>query len=127
LHKRAGEGFCASEQEAMDKYSVLSKTGKGLLQLKYKSHPMPGDQLRVLGLIDGKATVSHLISSSQMNEAGLYCVLMALAERGFIREVVTSVATPDSHNATVAPALAPESDLDFTGSLGACKLPKPNV
>ena len=111
----------------MDKHSVFSKTGKGLLQLKYKSHPMPGDQLRVLGLIDGKATVSHVISSSQMNEAGFYCVLMALAERGFIREVVTSVATPDSHNATVAPALAPESDLDFTGSLGVCKLPKPNV
>jgi hypothetical protein len=101
----------------MDKHSVLSKTGKGLLQLKYKSRPMPADQFRVLGLIDGKAMVSDLISSN-MSEAGLYNVLMALAESGFIREVVPPVATSDSRNATVAPALDSESDLDFT-SLGA--------
>ena len=102
----------------MDKYSVLSKTGKGLLQLKCKSRPMPGDHLRVLGLIDGKAMVSHLISSSRMNEANLLNALLALAEGGYIREVAAPVATPDSHNATVAPALASESDLDFTRSLG---------
>jgi hypothetical protein len=128
LHKRAHEAVCASEREAMDKHSVLSKTGKGLLQLKYRSHPMPRDQFRVLGLIDGKAMVSHLIYSSQMNEASLYNVLMALAESGFIREVVTPVAAPDSHNATVVPAPASESDLDFTRSLGApCKVPKRNA
>jgi len=112
----------------MDKHSVLSKTGKGLLQLKYKSHPMPGDHLRVLGLIDGKAMVGHLVSSSQMNEASLHNTLVALAEGGFIREVVTPVAARDSHNATVAPAPASESDLDFTRSLGApSKVPKRNI
>ena len=112
----------------MDKHSVLSKTGKGLLQLKYKSRPMPGDQFRVLGLIDGKAIVSHLISRSQMTEARLYNVLTALAECGFIREVATPVAMPDSRNATVAPVLTSEIDLDFTRSLGAsCKTPKRDI
>jgi len=118
----------ANEREAMDKHVVLSKTGKGLLQLKYKSHPMPDDQFRMLGLIDGKAMVIDLISSSQMNEAGLYNVLMALAESGFVREVAVPAATPDSPNVAVAPVLASEIDLDFTRSLGAAwKAPKGDV
>ena len=112
----------------MDRHSVLSKTGKGLLQLKYKSHPMPDDQFRVLGLVDGRTMVRHLAASSRMNEARLHNPLMALAEGDYIREVAAPVATPDAHSANVAPALESENDLDFTRSLGAArKAPKGHV
>jgi len=118
----------SNKREAMDRHSVLSKTGKGLLQLKYKSHPMPDDQFRVLGLVDGRTMLSHLAASSRMNDASLHNALVALAEGGYIREVAAPVATPDSHSANVAPALESENDLDFTRSLKAArKAPKGDV
>lgn len=98
----------------MNKISVFSKTGKGLLQLKYRSHVLPHDHLRVLSLIDGKTTVSDLASRSRMNEVGLYNALRALIDSGFIREVATPVAPVDSDTATSRSALTTETDLDFT-------------
>jgi len=95
----------------MNKISVFSKTGKGLLQLKYRSHGLPHDQLRVLSLIDGKTTAGELAFRSRIDEVGLHNALSALIDSGFIREVTTAV---DSDGATSRYALTIEPDLDFT-------------
>jgi hypothetical protein len=102
----------------VDQNSVLSKTGRGLLQIKYKSYELPKDQYRVLRMIDGKRTFRDLTNSSIMNEVSLRSVLQTLADGGFIREISTPYADADSYS-MVKPRIEPENDLDFTRSLGA--------
>jgi hypothetical protein len=98
----------------VNKISVFSKTGKGLLQLKYRSHRLPHDQLRVLSLIDGKNTTRDLAFGSRMNETDLHNALTALIDSGYIREVAIPVAPVDSESATSRSAHTTETDLDFT-------------
>ena len=96
----------------MDKTSVLSKTGKGLLQIKHKSHPLPEAQFRLLKLIDGKATVGALASRVLMNDRDLQDALKALADRGLIRVLIVPGRVADPRIGSQASAL--EGDLDFT-------------
>ena len=101
----------------MDQNSVLSKTGKGVLQIKYKSYELPKDQYRVLRMIDGKTTFRDLADTRIMNEVSLRDVLRTLADGGFIREISTRYADADSCD-VVKPLLESDNDLDFTHSLG---------
>ena len=102
----------------MDKTSVFSKTGKGLLALKHKSHALPQALVSTLGLVDGKTTLAGLAEKSKLREAELYIAVKILTDEGFIREVVISVVvaapfTVGSRDVTVF-----EGDLDFTRTLG---------
>jgi hypothetical protein len=99
-------------KQTMDKTSVLSKTGRGLLQIKHKSHQLAEAQFRVLKLIDGKATVDALASRVLMNDRDLQDALKALADRGFIRELIVPGRITDPRVGSDVPAL--ENDLDFT-------------
>ena len=101
----------------MDKTSVFSKTGKGVLQLKHKAPPLPQPRVRVLGLIDGKTTLAGLMARSELHEVELYGAVKALSDDGFIREVAISVVV--AAPLTVASRGIPmsEGDLDFTEAL----------
>jgi hypothetical protein len=107
----------------MDNASVFSKTGKGVLHVKHKAHPLPQALARVLGLIDGKTTLAGLIARSKLREAELYSAVKVLNEEGFIKEVVISVvvATPITVGSRDIPMS--EGDLDFTRTLGASSSP----
>jgi len=102
----------------LDKTSVFSKTGKGLLALKHKSHALPQALLSVLGLVDGKTTLAGLAEKSKLREADLYSAVKILTDEGFIREVGISVvvATPITVGSRDVPTF--EGDLDFTRVLG---------
>ena len=101
----------------MDQDSVLSKTGRGVLQIKYKSNELPRDQCRVLRMIDGKATFRDLTNRSIMNEVSLRSVLQTLADCGLIRHISTPYVAVNAYS-MVKPSLELDSDLDFTHSLG---------
>ena len=102
----------------MDKTSVFSKTGKGVLALKHKSHALPQHLLPVLGLIDGKSTLTSLAERSKLREAELFSAVKRLTDEGFIREVAVSVvvATPYAVGSRDVPMF--EGDLDFTHACG---------
>ena len=70
----------------MDRTTVFSKTGKGLMEIKNKSNRIPKDQLRVLGLVDGRATLKDLTEQSRIAEADLRKILVSLSDGGFIKE-----------------------------------------
>ena len=55
----------------MNRTTVFSKTGKGLLEIKGKSSRLPKDQFRVLNLVDGKATLQDLVEKSRFSEVEL--------------------------------------------------------
>jgi hypothetical protein len=105
----------------MDKTSVLSKTGKGLLQIKHKSHQLAEAQFRVLKLIDGKATVGALASRVLMNDRDLQDALKALADSGLIRELIVPGRVADPRIGSQASAL--EGDLDFTQDIASAVEP----
>ena len=107
----------------MDKTSVFSKTGKGVLHLKRGSHPLPQTLVRVLRLMDGKTTLAGLMTRTELHEAEFYDAVKVLNDDGFIREVVISVvvATPFSVGSRDLPMC--EGDLDFTRTLGASSRP----
>jgi hypothetical protein len=101
----------------VEQNSVLSKTGRGVLQIKYKSNELPRDQCRVLRMIDGKTTFRDLTNRSIMNEVSLRSVLQTLADGGFIRQISTPYVDANSYSAVKA-SLELDNDLDFTHSLG---------
>ena len=45
---------------AMDKSTVFSKSGKGLLEIKSKSNRLSKDEFRVLNLVDGRVSLQDL-------------------------------------------------------------------
>ena len=94
-----------------------------MLALKHKSHALPQELVHVLGLIDGKTTLSGLAERSKLREAELYSAVKALNDDGFIRELDISVvvATPFTVGSRNVPVF--EGDLDFTRALGASSSP----
>ena len=55
----------------MDKDSIFSKTGKGLLEIKNKSNRLSKDHLRVLTLVDGKTKFGDLLAQTRVLELSL--------------------------------------------------------
>ncbi len=112
----------------MNRTTVFSKTGKGLLEIKNKSNRLSKDQFRVLNLVDGKATLDDLVDKSRITEIELRKVLAALADGGFIKEFANPTATGDYTSVTIPPVPPSTSyvdDLDFTQILGPAKSAKP--
>ena len=102
----------------MDMSSVFSKTGKGVLQLKHKAHPLPQPLVRLLGLIDGKTTLAGLMARTELREVELCHAVRVLSDDGFIREVAISVVVAAPLIVASRDAPMPEGDLDFTRTLG---------
>ncbi|MEO8626512.1 MAG: AsmA family protein [Betaproteobacteria bacterium] len=108
----------------MNKTTVFSKTGKGLLEIKNKSNRLSKDQFRVLNLVDGKATLVDLVNKSRVPEVELRKVLTVLSDGGFIKEFSNPAAGNDYGSATMPPVPPNASyadDLDFTQILGPAK------
>ena len=112
----------------MNRTTVFSKTGKGLLEIKNKSNRLSKDQFRVLNLVDGKATLDDLVDKSRITEVELRKLLAALSDGGFIKEFTNPTATGDYTSVTIPPVPPSTSyvdDLDFTQILGPAKSSKP--
>jgi len=112
----------------MNRTTVFSKTGKGLLEIKNKSNRLSKDQFRVLNLVDGKATLDDLVDKGRIAEVELRKVLHSLSEGGFIKEFTNPTATGDYTSVTIPPVPPSTSyvdDLDFTQILGPSKPSKP--
>ena len=87
----------------MNKTTVFSKTGKGLLEIKNRSNRLSKDQFRVLNLVDGKATLDDLVDKSRITEVELRTVLAALSDAGFIKEFTNPGANADYASVTIPP------------------------
>ncbi len=112
----------------MNRTTVFSKTGKGLLEIKNKSNRLSKDQFRVLNLVDGKATLDDLVDKGRITEVELRKVLSALSDGGFIKEFTNPAASGDYTSVTIPPVPPSTSyvdDLDFTQILGPSKPSKP--
>jgi len=103
----------------MDKKTIYSKTGKGVLEIKNKAGKLPKDLVRVLTLIDGKSTVAELMAKAKESDAEIERSLAQLSSGGYIKEF--------SNTSGAASGGAVESsyvdDLDFTSSLSPGKNP----
>ena len=51
----------------MDKGTVFSKTGKGLLEIKSKTNRLAKEPFRVLGLVDGKSSLDDLAAKGNLD------------------------------------------------------------
>lgn len=103
----------------MDKKTIYSKTGKGVLEIKNKAGKLARDLVKVLTLIDGKSNVAELIAKSKLSDADMDRSLSQLSTGGYIKEF--------SNTSGSAPSAPLESsyvdDLDFTSSLAPGKNP----
>src|SRR5262245_32771066 len=111
----------------MDKTTVFSKSGKGLLEIKSKSNRLSKDEFRVLNLVDGRVSLQDLVDKSRIAFPDLRKILGVLADGGFIKELTTAGGMPVAAQ-TPRPGAAADGgvdDLDFTQLLGPAKLSKP--
>src|SRR4051812_35687608 len=100
----------------MDKKTIYSKTGKGVLEIKNKAGKLAKDLVKVLTLIDGKCTVDDLISKSKFSDAEMKKALSDLTTAGYIKEFAnTSTGTKGGGAGSYV------DDLDFTSSLTPTK------
>ncbi len=100
----------------MDKKTIYSKTGKGVLEIKNKAGKLPKDLVKVLTLIDGKSTVADLIAKANLNDAEINKALSDLTTGGYIKEFAnTSTGTQGGGGGSYV------DDLDFTSSLSPGK------
>ncbi len=100
----------------MDKKTIYSKTGKGVLEIKNKAGKLPKELLKVLTLIDGKSTIADLLARSKLNDGEMNKVLGDLTTGGYIKEFAnTSTGTQGGAGGSYV------DDLDFTSSLSPSK------
>jgi hypothetical protein len=102
----------------MNRRSILTKTGKGLMEATGKTSDLARDLRNILKEIDGKVSVSELMRIfSKMTEPELLEALKSMETEGYLREFVGK-----QDEARRAPGRAPISqsstdggeDLDFT-------------
>src|SRR5260221_674003 len=102
----------------MNRRSILTKTGKGLMEVTGKTSDLARDLRNILKEIDGKVSVSELMRTfSKMTEPELLEALKSMETEGYLREFVGK-----QEEAPRAPARPPISqsstdggeDLDFT-------------
>ena len=91
----------ATNARAMNRTTVFSKTGKGLLEIKNRSNRLSKDQFRVLNLVDGKATLDDLVDKSRITEVELRKVLLALSDAGFIKEFTNPAGNAEYASVTI--------------------------
>jgi CheY-like chemotaxis protein len=82
----------------MNNSTVYSKTAKGMSELRNGSKTLPRDHAMVLAMIDGKSSISNLMSKQRnLPEARFIATLESLVGLGFIKALAQSVwdAEPD--------------------------------
>src|SRR6266571_1831607 len=73
----------------MNRRSILTKTGKGLMEATGKTSALSRDLRNILKEIDGKVSVSELLRTfSKMTEPELLEALKSMETEGYLREFV---------------------------------------
>jgi hypothetical protein len=103
----------------MNRRSILTKTGKGLMEATGKTSALSRDLRNILKEIDGKVSVSELLRTfSKMTEPELLEALKSMEREGYLREFVgkqEEAPRPSIPRAPTAPSSADAGeDLDFT-------------
>src|SRR5437899_2207434 len=103
----------------MNRRSILTKTGKGLMEATGKTSALSRDLRNILKEIDGKVSVSELLRTfSKMTEPELREALKSMEREGYLREFVgkqEEASRPSVPRAPTAPSAADSGeDLDFT-------------
>src|SRR2546422_10433311 len=106
----------------MNRRSILTKTGKGLMEATGKTSALSRDLRNILKEIDGKVSVSELLRTfSKMTEPELLEALKSMEREGYLREFVgkQDEAPRPSLGRTPTSPSSPSSadggeDLDFT-------------
>jgi len=103
----------------MNRRSILTKTGKGLMEATGKTSALSRDLRNILKEIDGKVSVSELLRTfSKMTEPELLEALKSMEREGYVREFVgkrEEAPRPSVPRAPTAPSSADSGeDLDFT-------------
>src|SRR5580765_4524071 len=111
----------------MNRRSILTKTGKGLMEATGKTSNLSRDLRNILKEIDGKVSVSELTEKfSKMGETKLLECLSGMERDGYLREFVgkqeAGPSTPPGRG-PASQSLGEGSDLDFTAFTPA----KPNA
>src|SRR5881628_3104679 len=103
----------------MNRRSILTKTGKGLMEATGKTSALSRDLRNILKEIDGKVSVSELLRTfSKMTEPELLEALKSMEREGYLREFVGKQDEAPRSSIPRAPT-SPSSadggeDLDFT-------------
>ena len=103
----------------MNRRSILTKTGKGLMEATGKTSNLSRDLRNILKEIDGKVSVSELLEKfGKMPEPRLLEALSGMAKEGYLREFVGKQDEAPRAPAGRAPAQSSADgggeDLDFT-------------
>jgi hypothetical protein len=103
----------------MNRRSILTKTGKGLMEATGKTSDLARDLRNILKEIDGKVSVSELMQKfSRMTEPELLESLKTMEREGYLREFVgkqEEAPRPSIPRASTSPSSADGGeDLDFT-------------
>src|SRR6267378_4497464 len=103
----------------MNRRSILTKTGKGLMEATGKTSALSRDLRNILKEIDGKVSVSELLRTfSKMTEPELLEAVKSMEREGYVREFVgkqEEAPRPSVPRAPTAPSSADSGeDLDFT-------------
>jgi hypothetical protein len=102
----------------MDKKTIYSKTGKGVLEIKNKAGKLSRELGRILSLIDGKSNVADITAKSRMADGDISRCLKQLEDSGYIKEF----ANPSAGYSGGPPAdTSYVDDLDFTSTLAPGK------
>jgi hypothetical protein len=99
----------------LDKKTIYSKTGKGVLEIKNKAGKLSKDLVKVLTIVDGKSTVADLMAKAKFDDAEMDKAITQLSAGGYIKEFANT-------STGVSPGGGGEAggyvdDLDFTSSL----------
>jgi len=103
----------------MNRRSILTKTGKGLMEATGKTSNLARDLRNILKEIDGKVSVSELLEKfGKMPEPKLLEAIVSMEKEGYLREFVgkqDDAARPPAGRAPIAPSSTDSGeDLDFT-------------
>src|SRR6266513_831884 len=103
----------------MNRRSILTKTGKGLMEATGKTSALSRDHRNILKEIDGKVSVSELMQKfAKMTEPELLEALRSMEREGYLREFIgkqEDASRPPIPRTPTAPSPADGGeDLDFT-------------
>ncbi len=102
----------------MDKSTIYSKTGKGVLEIKSRAGKLPKELFKLLTLIDGKSVVEDLLTRSKLDQVEMNKALADLTAGGYIKEF-SNTSSAQSGGGQAGGGYV--DDLDFTSSLAPGK------
>ena len=108
----------------MDKKTIYSKTGKGVLEIKNKTGKLSKDLAKVLTLIDGKSNIADLLAKARFDDAEMDKAITQLSAGGYIKEF-SNTSTGVSSGGSDPGGGSYVDDLDFTSSLTSSQSKNP--